>query len=150
MDKFLKKTITTPVPWKLLDFSMKVWQEAAAGKLAGSHIPPPGDKPGIYLTNLPVNRGGLAVAQATSHEPDEIRMALMWRIMHIVDVLEKAAKDDRFKGHVELEGKGEDLHYALSKRFIKAYARCPRPFKIVDGKLTPDIDALAGTLLRKG
>src|ERR1700754_189479 len=92
-----------PVPVDTFNFALTLYEQAARGTMPGSHLqggPGPDDKPGgIYLTNIPINRGMMAVVRENRHLSDGMRQSLLMRLMHFGEMLEKAQADSRFNDH---------------------------------------------------
>jgi len=118
------KRFCGPVDPELLLFAIPLYQAAAMGTMPGSHIPRPDPESGprIALTNIPMNRGMLAVMNQTRHLSQEERMALGWRLMHFGEAIQAASKDPRFTNHVRPAAEAGATE--VSDGFQRAYARC--------------------------
>ena len=121
-------------------FALGLFQEAAAGRMTGSHINKP-TEPGYHLTNIPMNRGMLAIVRETRHLGDSERQALMLRVMHFGETIEVVLADARFNEHVRTE----DASWAISNEFMEAYSTCK--FNIDDKHIKADIEHLASLLV---
>jgi hypothetical protein len=67
---------------------------SAANRLPGYHLkggPSPGDESGgLYLTNIPINRGMMAVVRETQHLSEHMLQSLLMCLMHFGEMMERA------------------------------------------------------------
>ncbi|MFO1328102.1 MAG: hypothetical protein U1F56_12155 [Rubrivivax sp.] len=134
------RQMNTSVDTETFKFALGLFQEAATGRMTGSHIEK-SVEPGLHLTNVPMNRGMLAVVRETRHLSDGERQALMLRIMHFGETVNAVLADSRFSEHVRSEG----AELAISNEFIEAYSSCK--FSITDKHINADIENLATLLV---
>ena len=140
LENAMRKIAQTPVDPALFEFSLGLFCSAASGEMHGSHIPRPDSNfPGIYLTDIPINRGILAVMRETEHLSQADRMALTFRLMHFGEAMAAAREDDRFATHL-LPDEDEDGAVMVSGSFQKAYAQCQ--FLATKKTLRVDLDSL--------
>jgi hypothetical protein len=137
------KQMEKPVKPELFAFAVPLYQAAASGELHGAHIPKPDpEKPGMYLTNIPINRGMLAVMNQTRHLSHAERGALTWRLMHFGQAIQAALADERFGEHVKPGDEPESL--LISSEFQDAYAVCK--FETIGENSRPDMEDLLARL----
>lgn len=114
--------ISQPIPFDTFNFALTLYEQAARGTMPGYHLkggPGPDDPPGgLYLTNIPVNRGMMAVVRETKHLTEEQRQGLLWRLMHFGQVYEAARNDPRFDEH--FKPSDEEGAVMVSGAFIRA------------------------------
>lgn len=131
-----------PVPYDRLSKALATYEKAARGDDAADHLqggPKPGDAPGgLYLTDIPLNRGMMAVMRDARDLPDLERQALAWRVMHFGEALEAARTDSRFAEHVKASD--EEGAVMISEPFVRGYAECR--FVTTEDQVAPDIDDL--------
>jgi hypothetical protein len=134
----LHEQLTTPVDRKTFEFAVGLFQAAAAGAIPDAHLlKPDPEKPGLYLTNIPINRGMLAVMRETRHLTDAQRQGISLRLMYFGEVVEAAATDSRFSEHVKRDDDGCLL---VSGAFQGAYAACD--LQMDDNSIGPNWDHL--------
>ncbi|WP_345476051.1 hypothetical protein [Lysobacter panacisoli] len=128
-----------PVPPDLMKFGIRLFEAAGSGQMPGSHIPRPDPEmgSGFALTNIPINRGMMAIVRETRHLPEDQQHSLMCRVMHFGQALEEAAADPRLSAHVRPEGDG----LMVSEEFVEACAMCA--FDTSNNNLRLSIDSLA-------
>jgi hypothetical protein len=131
--------LTVPVDPAVFEFAIPLFQAAASGAYPDAHIKPaqPDDGPGFRLTNIPMNRGMLAVMKETKHLSQDEREALVMRLMHFGDAFVAARADPRFAEHVK---DGQDDAVLVSDAFQRGVAVCA--FKVTDDHVVPDMDDL--------
>lgn len=131
--------LSVPVDPALFEFAIPLYQAAASGSYPDAHIKPgePGEEAGWRLTNIPMNRGMLAVMNETRHLSQDERQALVMRLMHLGDALSAAHADPRFAEHVK---DGEDNVLLVSDVFQHGLAVCK--FKVSNDFVVPDMDDL--------
>jgi hypothetical protein len=134
------RQMNTSVDPETFKFALGLFQEAATGRMTGSHINKP-TEPGYHLTNVPMNRGMLAVVRETRHLSESERQALMLRVMHFGETIKMVMTDSRFSEHVRSEG----AEWAISDEFMGAYSSCK--FSIYDKHIKADIENLAALLV---
>lgn len=136
---YMDRILSVPVDPAVFEFAIPLYQAAASGAYPDAHIAPPepGEGPGFRLTNIPMNRGMLAVMNATRHLSQDERQALVMRLMHFGDALNAARADPRFAVHVK---EGEDDGILVSEVFQRGLAVCD--FKVSDDYVVPDMDDL--------
>ena len=118
-------------------FAFDVYSKAASGEMVGSHLPKPDPgKPGLYLSNIPINRGMMAVMRETQHITDDERQSLCLRLMHFGEAMELARADSRLADHLKPDGE----MFLVSRPFVDAYAQCH--FHMSQEDLLPDLDDL--------
>lgn len=138
LENLVKRSLEINIPADVFSFAIEIYQAAASLRIPGSGIPAPyPDKPGYYLTDIPFNRGMLAVMKETSHLSDEIRKALGMRIMHFSEAMELAQKDKRFSTHIIAQ---DDGSLNVSRAFQDSYAACR--FLIKKKRVSPDMNHL--------
>ena len=76
LSELVQRQLTIAVDPEVFKFAVELFQEAASGRMTGSHVPKP-DEPALHLTNIPMNRGMLAVVRETRHLDEDTRQALM-------------------------------------------------------------------------
>ncbi len=83
-----RQAIESPCDPEIFGQALQVWGEASDKPLA-----PAGTKrgPGLYLTDIPINRSGLATAAFLKRAGVEAPQAYMWRVMHFFEILEAAS-----------------------------------------------------------
>lgn len=138
MVQTILESANTPIDESTFAFMVGIYEKAARGELHGAHLPGRGEKPGYYLTNIPMNRGMMAVMRESGHLTDHQRKSITWRLMHFGEVLERAQKDPRFAQHIK-PGEGGD-HLLVSYAFQSAYGAVPFMFK--RGQVICDFDEL--------
>lgn len=130
------------IPLDTFEFALTLYEQAARGTMPGYHLqggPGPDDEPGgIYLTNIPINRGMMAVVRENRHLSDAVRQSLLMRLMHFGEMMEKAQADPRFDGH--FKPSDEEGAMMISGAFIHAAAECK--FVASNDNFGPDIDDL--------
>lgn len=128
------------VPWETFRYALEIYQQAARGVMPGSHIPKPeeGGGPGYYLTNIPINRGMMAIMREFRHLDELDRQALGMRIMSFGEAVNAAQGDPRFSEH--FKPSDEDGALMVSDSFSQAYAECPFLQGVED--FAPDMDAI--------
>lgn len=135
-------TMSAPVPYDRLAAAINAYEKAARGDDPADHLqggPKPGDAPGgLYLANIPMNRGMMAVMREARELPERERQALAWRVMHFGDALEAGRADTRFSEH--LKQSDEDGALMVSEPFVRAYAECR--FLPSDDDVNIDMDDL--------
>lgn len=133
--------IREPIPFETFQFAMGLYEQGARG-MPGYHLkggPGPDDPPGgLYLTNIPINRGMMAVVREMQHLSETMRQGLLWRLMHFGQVFEAARADSRFDVH--FKPSDEDGAVMVSDAFIRAAGE----FQFVEqgGDLVPDMEDL--------
>jgi len=137
----VERQLTLVVDPATFKFALSLFQEAASGRMSGSHINKPLE-PGLHLTNIPMNRGMLAIVRETRHLGEDERQALMLRVMHFAETIQAVSADARFAEHVCIDDSG----FQISDEFIEAYSSCK--FTIVDEHIRVDSESLA--MLLKG
>lgn len=121
-------------------FAVELFNHAAAGHMPGSHIPPPGPgASGFYLTDIPINRGMLAVNREFMHLDMNDRRALLLRVSFFVDTVRELRGEPGF--HQDILNDTDNV--LVSERFIDAFACCN--FVASNGRVRADV----GDLLRK-
>lgn len=114
--------MSTPVSADEFDFAVEIFHMAALGQMPNSAIPPPPEgSSGFAFTDIPFNRGMLAVCREFMHLDDQKKQSLILRLMVYGDVIGDAKKDGRFAAHVI---ENEDVQL-VSKLFQNSYAVCP-------------------------
>jgi len=142
LNEMVRRQLEIPADVETFKFAVGLFQEAATAKLHGSHIPPP-SSPGFHLTNVPLNRGMLAIVRETQHLSDDERQALMMRVMHFGETLELARQDSRFSEHLQASEAG----YTVSNELMEAIAKVP--YVVVGDHITADLDGLAASISGK-
>lgn len=138
----LAETMDQPIPVDTFNFALKLYEQAARGTMPGYHLkggPGPDDEPGgWYLTNIPINRGMMAVVRETRHLTEDVRQSLLMRLMHFGEMMAMAQADARFADHF----KPSDQEGALliSGAFTHAAAECK--FVVSAKNISPDLDDL--------
>lgn len=133
----LREAMKSPIEYPVFKFALGVFQEAASGRMIGAHLPKP-DGPGIYLANIPINRGMLAVLREIPHLNQSQQQALGLRLMNFGEAVGEAQADSRFSGHFK-QG-DEPGSIMVSDAFTRAYAECR--FVISNEHIGPDFDDL--------
>lgn len=130
---------TDPVDPKLFAFAIELFHAAAAGLDPSAHIPKPDpDRPGLYLTNIPINRGMLAVMRETKHLTQDQSVALSARLMEFGFAVDRLKDDPRFAEHIK---KGDDEHSLMvSEEFRSAFSQCA--FRFDQECMGPDVEDL--------
>lgn len=102
-------------------FAVELFNQAAAGRVSGSHIPPPlPGAGGFHLTDVPINRGMLAISREFQHLDINARMALVMRVSFLLDTAQALRGDERFQQDIISDADG----LLISERFIDAFGRC--------------------------
>lgn len=99
---------TAPIDPEIFDKGLEAFITAVEGRdpLIRLHepLPPPkkGDPPTMRLTDIPENRGGLAVARVSREAKltHMQSMSLLTRIFHFYEAAQSAVKDGRFTAHI--------------------------------------------------
>jgi hypothetical protein len=136
LSDMVKRQLRIPADPETLKFAVGLFQEAASGRMHGAHIKRP-NEPGMHLTNVPLNRGMLAIVKETQHLTDDDRQALMMRVMHFGETISAAAGDSRFEKHVQSTPDG----FKVSDEFMEAFATCR--FQVTNDHICADMDSLA-------
>lgn len=86
--KTWRDAIDEPCDPEIFGQALQTWGEAAAQPLA-----PAGTKrgPGLYLTDIPINRSGLATVAFLKRAGVTAPQAYVWRVMHFFEILQAAA-----------------------------------------------------------
>lgn len=138
----LAERMDLAVPVDTFNFALTLYEQAASGTMPGYHLqggPGPDDEPGgLYLKNIPINRGMMAVVRETRHLTEEVRQSLLMRLMHFGEVMEKAQADERFADHFKPSDKEGAL--MISGAFTHAVAECR--FIVSAKHICPDMDDL--------
>lgn len=140
LEKTMKDAIQQPVPTDVFQFCVELFQAAARRTYPEATIPRPDpDKPGYYLTDIPINRGMLAVVKETRHLAKDVQQSLLMRLMHFGEMVDAASKDPRFDGHIK---PGETADVTLVSSGIQdCYAACR--FVLTGDHIAPDFGHLA-------
>lgn len=127
--------------------AVTIFNRAASGVDPADHIGGPVPKqPGIRLTNIPMNRGMLAVMRFSRQHGPETQQALALRIMYFMPAVQQAANDPRFAHVVKVR---DDSDFEYEATFRDAYAQCR--FSLVDGdEMGPDMDDIHRILVGGG
>ena len=139
LSEMVERQLTVSVDPETFKFALGLFQAAASGRMTGSHINKPAE-PGLHLTNVPMNRGMLAIVRETRHLSDDTRQALMLRVMHFGETIDEVATDPRFSDHVRSDGPALEI----SNEFMEAYSSCK--FSVVGERMSADIEGLAALL----
>lgn len=128
--------------------SVGVYQRAASGVDPTSRIRPKRQRGqrGIQLTDIPVNRGMLAVMRLTRDLDDHSRRALALRLLCLGAAVDCARKDARFCDVIAAHD--ADNTY-VEDSFFRAFATC----QFVKGpgeEIGPDLDDLHRILIGGG
>lgn len=107
--------IADPVDPEIFLAMVQVWQEAARIPLPKPENPQQG---GLYLTDIPMNRGGLAVTGELKKRNVENQQSYLFRIMHMGEIME--AKD-RFKDFIKADENDPEA-VLISDALLKAAA----------------------------
>ncbi len=136
---------TRPVPTDLMKYALRLFESAGSGEMPGSHIPRPDPDmgSGFALTNIPINRGMMAIVRETRHLDEVQQQSLMSRVMHFGQALDGAASDPRLQAHVREEGDG----VMVSEEFVEACAQCD--FDTSNNDLRLSIDSIAALIADK-
>ncbi len=138
----LAATMDQPIPVDTFNFALTLYEQAARGTMPGYHLkggPGPDDEPGgIYLTNIPINRGMMAVVRETRHLTEEVRQSLLMRLMHFGEMMAMAQADARFADH--FKPSDEEGVLMISGAFTHAAAECR--FVVSAKNIGPDMDDL--------
>ncbi|MHC1668125.1 hypothetical protein ACODUO_03095 [Stenotrophomonas maltophilia] len=137
----LKEGLKEPIPKDVFEFYLGLFHEAARGNMPGYHLKgraAPDDPPGYYLTNMPFNRGMMAVSRESKHMPGPQRQALMFRLMHVGEAIDTAKKQERFSEH--FKPSDEEGALMVSGAFNRAMAECR--FVMEGEHAGPDMDDL--------
>jgi hypothetical protein len=139
----MNEAASTPVPFEAYAKATEAFERAARGDDPADHLPGgprPGDEPGgLYLTNIPINRGMMAARRAVGDELSEIQtQSMLLRLMHFGDSLESAQQDVRFAEHVKASDESGLLD--VSEAFMRVYAECA--FEVEAERMGPDMDDL--------
>jgi hypothetical protein len=139
----MKQWMDRPIPFDTFKFALELFQQAASGRMSGAHIPKPDSEgpPGLYLTNLPINRGMLAAMNELRHLDDQERHALGLRLMHYGQTVQEAQIEPRFAEHFRPGDPAEkDVVVFVSGAFTKAYVGAR--FRIDEDHMGVDMDDL--------
>ena len=139
LEEMVRRQLTVPVDTDTFKYAVALYQEAASARLQGAHIPPASGH-GLHLTNVPLNRGMLAIVRETQHLSDDQRQALMMRVMHFGETLEAASADARFSAHL----RKDDVGFEVSNELMDALAKTP--YTVVGDHITADFDLLASQI----
>ena len=134
------RQMTIPCDPETLAFAVGIYQAAIAGRMPSAHIPPR-KGPGLHLTDVPMNRGMMAILKETRHLSEDDRQVLMFRVMHFGETMSAALLDIRFKRHLR---SSDDTGLEVSNELMNAYAACK--LASVDGYAVADMDHLADML----
>lgn len=134
--------LQTPVPHQVFIAATEAYARAARGDDPKDHLPggpKAGDPPGgYYLSNIPMNRGMMAVMREGRALPDDQRQALGFRVMQFGEALEAAQSDSRFTEH--LKPGDEPGAVNVSEALMRALAECR--FILEQDNIAPDMDDL--------
>ncbi|MBT2333601.1 hypothetical protein J7E49_06750 [Variovorax paradoxus] len=128
--------------------ALQTWSEAADQPLA-----PAGSKrgPGLYLTDIPINRSGLATTAFLKRAGVTAPQAYLWRVMHFFEVLEAAAahglsdhvREDEISCALVSAAAAANMHFGDGPVFdMEDVNRRVREFEAME--------VTAGAALRKG